>query len=117
MSNSEKRISEINTSYSPVRFSPEGLSIPEGVKRAFPSLKRAMDAMHGIYLRQQREGLAEELEKKRNLETELGTFYRMFQGPWYPVENYKSYDSDIADRDPRCSFYPRDGSRGVPSLR
>jgi hypothetical protein len=106
----ESKIDRILTSYIPARLSPEGLVLPRGVRKALPSLVKAMDAVHEIFLEQQSEELAERIRKKSREGDLLGRFYRRFKGPWYPVEDFRSYDPEVPDRDPRCSFYPSDMS-------
>ncbi|MFP4363250.1 MAG: dipeptidyl-peptidase 3 family protein [Spirochaetia bacterium] len=104
---SEKR-KEILSRFKNVTLSHKNLKMRDDIRKALPHLKKAMDSMHEIFLLQQDEELAERIKQVQKQDDELGEFYRRFQGPWYPVEEYKSYDPDVADRDPRCAFYPKD---------
>ena len=104
------KIDHILSSYLPTKLSSEGLELSRGVRKALPSIVRSMDAVHEIFLEQQSEELAERIRKKSMEGDLLGEFYRRFKGPWYPVEDFRSYDPEIPDRDPRCSFYPSDMS-------
>lgn len=108
MSSLEAIRTRILKSYVPARISTEEQELPDPVRRALPNIRRAMDILHDIFMRQQDEGLSEIFPKKMKTEGGLGEFYRRFQGPWYPVEDYKSYDPEVPDRRPGCSLYPQD---------
>ncbi|MFP4268450.1 MAG: dipeptidyl-peptidase 3 family protein [Spirochaetaceae bacterium] len=101
-------VRNILDSYIPVKLSLEDVPLPDRIKPALPYLKEAMDGVHEIFLSQQWEKYVGVIHKKMDRPDDLGEFYRRFQGPWYPVEDYKSYDPDVPDRVPGCSFYPED---------
>ncbi|HDQ15397.1 MAG TPA: hypothetical protein ENN41_11370 [Sediminispirochaeta sp.] len=104
----KNNINHILRSFEPVHFSASQVELPEAISAALPHLKSAFDAVHRVFLLQQGEEYASDImEKERNTD-EMGEFYRRFQGPWYPVEDYRSYDPQVPDRRRGCSFYPED---------
>ena len=83
-------------------------ALPPDIRRALPHLKQAMDLVGAIFLRQQDERLpAHFREVMDGTDEDRKTFYRLFRGPWNPLENYASlWARDLPDRPDGCAFYP-----------
>lgn len=87
------------------------LMTPE-VRAVLPHVKRAMEALNTIYLRQQDQDLPGLWAKVMAGDDEnLKTFFRVFNGPWNSLEAHKSVVSSVPSRKPGCSFYPADLSK------
>ncbi len=105
----EKRRELIN-SFGRIDLSADAGALAPALRTAVEHVKRAMDELHEIFIEQQSEEHAELLRRRKEGGGELGEFYRRFEGPWNPVDDYASCDPEVPDRDPRCSFYPADMS-------
>ncbi len=105
----EKR-RELMDSFGRIDLSNDSEALAPELRPAVEQIKRAMDELHEICIEQQSEKHAELLRRRKEGGGELGEFYRRFEGPWNPVDDYASCDPGVPDRDPRCSFYPADMS-------
>lgn len=108
MNTQEEALRKILDAYTPVKLNSKDLSLSEPVKAAIPHLKIAMDRIHEVFLAQQSEKEYSRILEMQTRRDTLGEFYSRFQGPWYPVEDFRSYDPEVPDRAPGCSFYPED---------
>ncbi len=100
---------EILSKLKPVTLSLDEKLISKDLKDAIPHLKKAMDALNRIYLKQQDEKLPELYDKTmQGTDETLKDFFRAFNGPWNTLENYVSILPETENRRPGCSFYPED---------
>jgi hypothetical protein len=98
---------EILSRFAPVELGADLGHLPPGARAALPALKRALDALHVLYLGQ----LHEELPA-RHAAVMAGPggvrrdFYDFFLGPWNPLEGDTSVFPDGLERRPGAALYP-----------
>jgi hypothetical protein len=93
----------------PVELSSDLAALPAGARAALPPLKRALEALHVLYMRQIDEELparyaavmAGPAGAKRD-------YYEFFLGPWNPLEGDKPVYDDGLERRPGAALYPAD---------
>ncbi len=99
--------SETLQRFAPVSVTFDFSSLPADIQAALPHIRRAMEAINDIFLRQQDEYLPDEYARvMAGNDEERKQFYQLFKGPYNQLENFKSAYSDQPDRRPGCSFYP-----------
>ncbi|HPS30298.1 MAG TPA: hypothetical protein PLZ43_08590, partial [bacterium] len=84
-------------------------TLPADVTKALPHLKKAMDMITKIFLRQEMEGLPEIYNDVVNgKDEEKKEFWKLFMGPWSQLDEFKSLYPEFKDRPATCAFYPAD---------
>ncbi|MCK5808035.1 hypothetical protein KAH37_03505 [bacterium] len=81
--------------------------LPKDIQKTLPHLRKAMDKMTDIFLRQQSEALpAHYQEVMAGSDEERKKFYHLFRGPYSQLENFISSYDDVDNRRAGCAFYP-----------
>ncbi len=81
--------------------------LPGDIINALPHLRKAMDIITQIFLRQQDEKLPEHYSQvMEGDDGPLKRFYSLFKGPYNPFAGYRSISENIKDRRKGCGFYP-----------
>jgi hypothetical protein len=100
---------EILAKFKPVVLSYDTKALDEDIGRALPALKRAVDRLTQLYLRQQDEELPQHLQTvMQGGDQTRKAFYQFFLGPWNPLDHHKSMWGDVGDRSAGCAFYPKE---------
>ena len=103
------KVSEAVGKFKKVSIDYDHSTLSEDIKKALPYLKKAMDGITRIFLRQQSEGLPEVYDAvMAGNDEEKKEFFKLFMGPWGQLENYKSLFPEYNDRPRTCAFYPVD---------
>lgn len=99
---------EINK-FKHVDISYDYSALTDDVKNALPHLKKAMDKITEIFLKQEMTDLPEIYNEVVNSNDEdKKDFFKLFKGPWSQLEEFKSVFPDFKDRPAGCAFYPAD---------
>lgn len=105
----DKKFMDVLAKFKPVKLHSNDIPLTEDLKEALPYIKKAMDGITEIFLRQQNEYLPEHYDEILDSDDEdMKSFYRFFKGPWNQLTDYKSEFEDIDDRAKGCAFYPVD---------
>ena len=103
------KISEAISKFKKVDISYDYSTLPQDIKNALPHLKKAMDVITTIYLRQEMEGLPGIYDEvMKGNDEEKKEFWKLFKGPWSQLEDFKSLYPEFKDRPAGCAFYPDD---------
>lgn len=98
--------------FKPVSLSFDSNKLTPDVKEAIPHIKKAMDVINRIYLKQQDETLPDLYAKTmKSQDASLKEFFQFFNGPWCTLENYASAVPNVENRKPGCAFYPENFSK------
>ncbi len=106
------KLSEITNKFKEIDIEFDFSRLDEDVRNALPFIRRAMDEVTQIFLRQQDESLPEIYDEMLvSDDDEKKAFYRFMKGPWNQLEEFKSVFPEHKDRAPGCAFYPSDLSK------
>jgi hypothetical protein len=95
--------------FAPVELVADLSGLPKGLAEAVPHVKRAMDALHGLYMRQLDEGLPEAYRKAMSgSDATMRDYYEFFLGPWNPLEGDAAVFPGSLERRPGAALYPAD---------
>ena len=106
------QLKEVLAKFKPVVLSLDSNKLSADIKEAIPHIKKAMDVINRIYLKQQDETLPElYLKTMKSHDATLKEFFQLFNGPWCTLENYASVMPDVENRKIGCAFYPEELSK------
>jgi hypothetical protein len=105
-----KNPNEIINVFEKVKIDYDLSSLSEDIQEAIPFIKKAMDGITNIFLKQQNEKLFEIYnEVLASKDNEKKEFYKLFKGPYNQLDNFSTvYPEDLPNRAVTCAFYPED---------
>ena len=105
-----KNPNEIINVFEKVKINYDLSSLSEDIQEAIPFIKKAMDGITNIFLKQQNEKLFEIYnEVLASKDNEKKEFYKLFKGPYNQLDNFSTvYPEDLPNRAVTCAFYPED---------
>ncbi len=103
MDNLETIISQFKEVQIEVDFSV----LTDDIRKALPHIRKAMDMITRIFLKQQNELLPEHYDQiLLSDDKDRKTFYKLFKGPYNQLTDFTSQFDQIGDRRKGCAFYP-----------